>query len=40
MQMNRKELEGIAEGKLLLFPNGSDTNFVTPETSGQQLKQE
>lgn len=32
--------KGVAEEKLILFPNWSDTDFVTPETSGQQLKQE
>jgi colanic acid biosynthesis glycosyl transferase WcaI len=32
--------KGVSEDKLMLFPNWSDTDFVTPETCGQELKKE
>ncbi|MEP4891149.1 MAG: glycosyltransferase WbuB [Aliiglaciecola sp.] len=32
--------KGVPEGKLIHFPNWSDTSFVTPETDGSALREE
>jgi colanic acid biosynthesis glycosyl transferase WcaI len=32
--------KGVADDKLLFFPNWSDTDFVTPQTNGDALKKE
>jgi colanic acid biosynthesis glycosyl transferase WcaI len=32
--------KGVKEDKLLFFPNWADTDFVTPQTSGDELKAE
>lgn len=34
------KLKGVNENNIIYFPNWSDTEFVTPETSGTQLKYE
>ncbi|WP_339726234.1 glycosyltransferase WbuB [uncultured Paraglaciecola sp.] len=38
--LDNAKRKGVADDKLLLFPNWSDTDFVTPNTSGDKLKQE
>lgn len=36
--LNNAKSKGVSEDKLLFFPNWSDTSFVTPDVSGEQLK--
>lgn len=38
--LDNAKRKGVADDKLLLFPNWSDTDFVTPQTNGDTLKQE
>jgi colanic acid biosynthesis glycosyl transferase WcaI len=35
-----RKLKGVSKDKIIYFPNWSDTDFVTPETDGNALKQE
>lgn len=36
--LERARLKGVAEEKLLFFPNWADTDFVTPLVSGQRVR--
>jgi len=38
--LDNAKSKGVDESKLLFFPNWADTNFVTPDVSGDALRQE
>lgn len=38
--LNNAKSKGVPEGKMIFFPNWSDTDFVTPYTDGSSLKKE
>ena len=38
--LNNARTKGVAEEKLLFFPNWADTDFVTPEVSGASLRKQ
>ncbi len=38
--LDNAKSKGVDESKLLFFPNWADTNFVTPEVSGDALRKE
>ncbi|SFG92145.1 WcaI family glycosyltransferase [Neptunomonas qingdaonensis] len=38
--LENARLKGVAEDRLMFFPNWADTNFVTPDNDGSALKKE